>query len=63
MGPVRDILIRESGGREEGHINIKVDLDLTKPLIRGTKLSTKMWKFGSNLGTNNFLSSVVIVEK
>lgn len=36
----------EPGGKDAKHINILVELDLTKPLLRGTKLkykSIKIW--------------------
>lgn len=35
---VLDVLLIEAGGREERHLKIKVNLDLTKPLQKGTNL-------------------------
>lgn len=35
------VLIIESGGIEERHLKLQVEVDLTKPLQRGTKLKFK----------------------
>lgn len=46
LGTVKDVLVAELGGKEERHINIQVELDLTKPLLRGTMLKykqTEIW--------------------
>lgn len=37
LGTVNDVILIESGEKEERHLNVQVDLDLTKPLVRGTK--------------------------
>lgn len=42
LGKVLDVLVVDSGGREERHLNIQVELDLTKPLMRGTMLKYKL---------------------
>lgn len=34
-------MIVDAGGKEHRHINVLVDIDLTKPLLRGTKLKRK----------------------
>lgn len=41
LGTVTDVMIVDAGGHELRHINILVDIDLTKPLLRGTKLKHK----------------------
>lgn len=41
LGPVKYVIVIESGGKEERHIKLQVELDLTKPLLRGTKLKYK----------------------
>lgn len=41
IGTVRDLIIFESSGREEGHINVLVEFDLNKLLLRGIKLRYK----------------------
>lgn len=38
---VRDVIIFESSDRKEGHINMLVEFDLNKLLLRGTKLRYK----------------------
>lgn len=44
LGQVRDVMLVEAGGREGRHVKVLVDLDLTKPLIRGTTLKYKQSK-------------------
>lgn len=44
IGVVRDVLIVEVGGKDERHLKIQVEIDLTKPLLRGTMLKYKMFK-------------------
>lgn len=34
IGTVRDVIIFESSGKEEGHINVLVELDLNNLLLR-----------------------------
>lgn len=34
----------ECGGKEERHINVQVEIELAKPLLRGTKLKSKQRK-------------------
>lgn len=42
LGYVRDVMIVEaSRGKEEKHVKIQIELDLTKPLQRGTMLKYK----------------------
>lgn len=41
LGVTRDVLSVEAGGREDRHLKIQVELDLTKPLLRGTMLKYK----------------------
>lgn len=41
IGTARDVLLVEPGGKEDRHLKIQVELDLTKPLIRGTMLKFK----------------------
>lgn len=46
LGEVKDVMIVETWGKEDRHIKIQVDLDLTKALIRGMKLKyrqTETW--------------------
>lgn len=42
LGFVRDVMTveasRREGGKEERHVKIQIELDLTKPLQRGTML-------------------------
>lgn len=42
IGPVQDVLIVDAGGREERHVKVLVEVDLSKPLLRGTMLKYKM---------------------
>lgn len=41
LGFVRNDMIVEEGGNEERHVKIQVELDLNKPLQRGTMLKYK----------------------
>lgn len=41
LGVTRDVLSVEAGDREDRHLKIQVELDLTKPLLRGTMLKYK----------------------
>lgn len=46
IGEVKDVMVVDSEGREERHLKIQVEMDLTKPLPRGTHLKykdTKRW--------------------
>lgn len=38
ISTVKDVMLVEAGGREDRHVKVLVELDLTKPLIRGTTL-------------------------
>lgn len=38
IGTVKDVMLVEAGDREDRHMKVLVELDLTKPLIRGTTL-------------------------
>lgn len=42
LGRVLAVLVVDLGGKEERHLNIQVELDLTTPLLRGTKLKYKL---------------------
>lgn len=41
LGNVLDVLIPETGGKENRHIKILAEVDLSKPLMRGTMLRFK----------------------
>lgn len=41
LGNVYDVMLVEAGDKEERHVKILVELDLTKPLLRGTRLKYK----------------------
>lgn len=41
VGKVNDVMLVEAGGREDRHVRVLIDLDLTKPLLRGTTLKYK----------------------
>lgn len=41
LGLVQDVMIVESRGKEDSHVKILVELNLTKPLLRGTMLKYK----------------------
>lgn len=41
IGSVRDVMLVEARGREDRHVKVLVEMDLTKPLIRGTTLKYK----------------------
>lgn len=41
LGNVLDVMVIEVGGNEGRHIKVLVEIDLTKPLARGTKLRYK----------------------
>lgn len=46
LGTVKDVILIKSGGKEDRHLNVQVDLNLTKPFVRGTKLrykNTEAW--------------------
>lgn len=42
LGEVLDVIVVDAGGKEERHLNIQVELDLTKPLVRGIRLKYKL---------------------
>lgn len=44
LGYVHDMIIMDAGERDERHLKIQVEVDLTKPLVRGTMLKYKMVK-------------------
>lgn len=44
LGSVRDVMIMDVRGMDKRRIKILVDLDLNKPLLRGTMLKYKMTK-------------------
>lgn len=41
LGNTLDVLVAETVGKEGRHIKILAELDLSKPLVRGTKLKYK----------------------
>lgn len=41
IGTARDVLLVKVGGKEDHYLKIQVELDLTKPLLRGTMLKFK----------------------
>lgn len=41
LGTVLDVLIPDTGGKETRHLKLLVELDLTKPVMRGTRLRFK----------------------
>lgn len=46
LGTVSDVMLVEVGGKEDRQVKIQVELDLTKPLLRGTRLNykhTEIW--------------------
>lgn len=42
ISDVRDVMLMDTGGKEGRHMKIQVDIDITKPLQRGTMLKYKM---------------------
>lgn len=59
LGDMLDIIRIETGGPTGRHIKLLVDIDLTKPLQRGTSNSKR---YGLNSSMRNFLISVFIVD-
>lgn len=46
IGSLHDVLLVEVSGKEERHVKLLVDMDLTKPRVRGTTLKynqTECW--------------------
>lgn len=44
LGIVRDVMLVDAEGKENRHVNIQVDVDLTKPLLRGTKVKHRQFE-------------------
>lgn len=42
IGNVKDVLLVEAGGKEDRHLKVQVEIDIAKPLLRGTMLKFKL---------------------
>lgn len=42
IGNVKDVLLVKTGGKEDRHLKVQLEIDIAKPLLRGTMLKFKL---------------------